>query len=214
MECLDKNQSNMVKTDKILIFENGTLSDQVTGEEFNEGQYILYKSHNQTKIATCKISLPTNCKYVLKGNSSWKLFSNRSIFSNVTNMWFEFGEYATVDGVAWLCLREKINSKDDQSKSEKFHTLALTYSSLFCLTISIVSLIVLPFIYSITPSLRNLPGKNLMFFAVFWHWLSSYSSCKGKHLSCTKCALFSPICCTFYSLLHFHLQLRLPCYIF
>ena len=37
MECLDKNQSNMVKTDKILIFENGTLFDQATGEEFNEG---------------------------------------------------------------------------------------------------------------------------------------------------------------------------------
>ena len=123
---------------------------------------MLYKSHNQTKIATCKISLPTNCKYVLKSNSSWKLFSNRSIFSNVTNMWFEFGEYSTVDGVAWLCLSEKINLKEDKSKSNKFHTLTLTYSSLFCLTISIVSLIVLLFIYSITPSLRNLPGKNLM----------------------------------------------------
>ena len=162
MECLDKNQSNMVKTDKILIFENGTLFVQVTGEEFNEGQYMLYKSHNQTKIAICKISLPTNCKYVLKSNSSWKLFSNRSIFSNVTNMWFEFGQYSIVDDVAWLCLSEKINLKEDESKSKKFHTLTLTYSSLFCLTISIVSLIVLLCIYSITPSLRNLPGKNLM----------------------------------------------------
>ena len=47
----------MVKTDKIFIFEIGTLFDQVTGEEFNEGQYMLYKSHNQTKIATCKSSI-------------------------------------------------------------------------------------------------------------------------------------------------------------
>ena len=46
MEWLDKNQLNMVKTDKIFIFEIGTLFDQVAGEEFNEGQYMLYKSHN------------------------------------------------------------------------------------------------------------------------------------------------------------------------
>ena len=77
-------------------------------------------------------------------------------------MWFEFGQYSIVDDVAWLCLSEKIILKEDESKSKKFHTLTLTYSSLFCLTISIVSLIVLLCIYSITASLRNLPGKNPM----------------------------------------------------
>lgn len=164
MECLDKNQSKMIEKDKISVFDNGTLFNRVTPEEFNEGQYMLYKSHNQTRLATCKKSLPTNCKYILESNSSWKLFSNQSIYSNVTNTWFEFGEYSIIDGVAWLCFSERINLKADQSKSKSktLHKIAKTYSSLICLTISIVSLTVLVFIYSITPSLRNLPGKNLM----------------------------------------------------
>lgn len=164
MKCLDTNQSNVAITmDKVSIFDNGTLYHQASGEKFNQGEYMLFKRRNQTRLATCAKSVPTNCKYILKSDSNWKLFSNRSIYSNVTNTWFEFGEYSIIDGVVWLCLTDELSPKSGgKEQSKTVHETILRYSSLFCLSISILSLIVLLFIYAITPALRNLPGKNLM----------------------------------------------------
>ena len=164
MNCLDNNRSNVaIAMDKVSIFDNGTMFDQATQESFSPGEYILYKRHNETSLATCKKSLPTKCKYILKSDSNWNLFSNQSIYSNVTNTCFEFGEYSIIDGVVWLCLTEELSSKRvKEEPSKTVHEIVLRYSSLFCLSMSILSLIILLFVYAITPALRNLPGKNLM----------------------------------------------------
>ena len=194
MECHDKNQSKTITKDKISIFDNGTLFDRVTRETFHEGQYMLYKNHNKTKLATCKKSMPTKCKYILKSDSGWKLFSNQSIYSSVVSMWFQFGGYSLIDGVVWLCLPASLKDDQMKSKSKTLHRIALTYSSLICLTISILSLIVLLFIYSITPSLRNLPGKNLMLLCCVlalaqFLWLTQGQVLKLREL----CAVFSRV---------------------
>ena len=165
MSCLsNENQSNIASArDKVLIFDNGTLFHQDTQDDFDAGEYVLYKHHKQTKIAVCKKTMPTNCEYILKSDSNWKMFPNRSIYSNVTNTWFGFGEYSIIDGVAWLCLSNELssrNTKKDESKT--IHETILRFGSLFCFLISILALLFLLFVYAITPSLRNLPGKNLM----------------------------------------------------
>ena len=160
MKCLDKQQSNVtVSMEKATTFDNGTIFYRPTGQMFKPGEYILFKCHNQTKLATCKTSTPANCKHILKSDSNWKLLPNQSIYSNATKTWFKFGEYSIVDNVAWLCF-SKSTSSEGQSKT--VHEIILTYASIVCLSISILSLTVLLFIYSITPALRNLPGKNLM----------------------------------------------------
>ena len=165
MGCLtNENKTDMVIVrDKVLIFDNGTLFYEHTQDDFDAGEYVLYKHHQQTRLAVCKKTAPTYCKYILKSDSNWKMFPNRSIYSSVTYTWFEFGEYSVIDGVAWLCLTNELssrNAKKDESKT--IHETILRYGSLFCFSISILALVLLLFVYTITPSLQNLPGKNLM----------------------------------------------------
>ena len=164
MNCFHQNQSSVaIIMNKVSIFDNGTLFHQDTRDNFKAGEYLLYKNHNQTRLALCEKTTPTNCKFILKSESNWKVFLNGSIYSNITNTWFEYGEYSIMDGVAWLCLTDELPSKSAKEKrSRTIHETILRYSTLVCFSISILGLVLLLFVYAITPTLRNLPGKNLM----------------------------------------------------
>ena len=140
-----------------------------THQFYYPGQYFVYREHGETRLAVCKDFKPANCSgYIdVKNKTFWEMFPNRSIYSNVTESLFDYGEYSIVDGTLWLCL-----TKDHLGNTigvwpvdlwpSQLHQHILSYATVVTFVISIISLVVLLVVYSVFPSLRNLPGKNLM----------------------------------------------------
>ena len=140
-----------------------------THQFYYPGQYFVYREHNETRLVVCKDFKPANCSgYIdVKNKTLWGTFPNRSIYSNVTESLFDYGEYSIVDGTLWLCLtKDHLGNTIEIWPADlwpsQLHRNILSYATMVTFVISIISLVVLLVVYSVFPSLRNLPGKNLM----------------------------------------------------
>lgn len=146
--------------------ENKTIYVKETQQYYFDGEYLLYEQDNETRLAVCKNFRPANCSHYLRASNTtqWKSFPNGTIYSHVTNTWYQYGEYSIVDGTLWLCetktSRAKTHVLPDIPAS--VHHQVLSYTTLVTMSISIVSLVVLLAVYFAFSPLRNLPGKNLM----------------------------------------------------
>ena len=164
MICVQNATLVMTNTSKLL--PNGTLqvSSNLIQSNYKKGEFLKY---NETLWAVCKNVKPSNCSYfnVLQNATDFIRFPNRSIYSHVTKSVFDYGEYSIIDSKVWTCLNNdqvrKINRI--QARSTSVHITILSYVTLVSMVVSIQSLCALIIVYSLNKSLRNLPGKNLMF---------------------------------------------------
>ena len=146
--------------------ENKTIYVEETQQYYFDGEYLLYEQDNKTRLAVCKNFRPANCSHYLHASNTtqWNSFPNGTVYSHVTNTWYQYGEYSIVDGTLWLC-----ETKTSRAKTHvlwdipmSVHHQVLSYTTLVTMSISIVSLVVLLVVYFAFSPLRNLPGKNLM----------------------------------------------------
>ena len=165
MLCAENTSFVMANASKLL--PNGTLQVHPDQTCYNQGEFLNY---NKSHIAVCKRFKPSNCSFfnVIQNESDFILFPNRSIYNHVTQSLFDYGQYSIIDSKLWVCLTKeqvlKANRiEQPEPSSPSVHTTILSYFTIVSLSISVLSLAVVIVVYSINKSLRNVPGKNLMF---------------------------------------------------
>ncbi|CAB4042555.1 G- coupled receptor Mth2 [Paramuricea clavata] len=137
-----------------------------TQKNYSKGEFWVFDQPNNTVVVVCEHFMPTNCSYYINvmEQSDWLLHDNLSLFYKVTGMFFEYGDYSIKNNTVWLCLSEKhlLNQPTIRTEISSIHDNILSWLTMFATIISLTSLLTLVIIYSIFPTLRNVPGKNLM----------------------------------------------------
>ncbi|CAB4003035.1 Cadherin EGF LAG seven-pass G-type receptor 1 [Paramuricea clavata] len=156
-------ENETFSVNEIEIYANNSAFIIKTGKLYSDKEYFVFK--NEKRLALCKDYWPGNCSYYIevKNESNWSLFENGSVHTDVTKApWLHYGEYTIVDGVLRFCSRFP---NAIFSTTTSIHETVLSYATIVCLSMSIISLAALLIVYLLFPALRNIPGKNLMLFS-------------------------------------------------
>ena len=152
------NASTLLPNKTLLVFPNRT--------NYSQGEFLKY---NDSHIVVCKRFKPSNCSFfnVIQNESDFIVFSNRSIYSHVTQSFFDYGQYSIVDSKLWVCLTKEQVLKSNRMErpvppEQSVHKTVLSYLTVVSLSISVLSSAAVIVVYSMNKSLRNVPGKNLV----------------------------------------------------
>ena len=162
------------------MLNDGSIFINATNTTYEKTNYFRERSEESSdlfgKITLCEKYIPVSC------NFAWKLLSpgqfiileNLSVYENNTSTaLYHYGQYEIVsNNSVMVCISNERTTKQNWIKETD---LTLGWITTSCLSLSILSLVILLITYTIFSELRTLPGKNLMHLAftllmssVFW----------------------------------------------
>ncbi|KAK3700068.1 hypothetical protein QZH41_004362 [Actinostola sp. cb2023] len=140
-----------------------------TGELLNQRDYfsnntIMVQGHAQPvgNIVVCRQMLSGNCSgtYIFLERQEYVMFPNRSLLFTAASRLYEYGEYTFTNGTVMICTDFTRSYK--QYKKETWNDTPLIILTYIGFSISILCLVFVLVIYSLFPTLRTIPGINLM----------------------------------------------------
>ena len=135
-------------------------------KNYSRGEFFVFERENGTVIVVCERYVPMYCPHFINTTeeTDWILLRNLSLIYKVTGENVVYGDYWIKNNTVSICLSEKslLFQPTKRIEINSIHDKILFYLSHIAIVISISSLVALLAIYSIFPSLRNVPGKNLM----------------------------------------------------
>ncbi|KAK3700070.1 hypothetical protein QZH41_004363 [Actinostola sp. cb2023] len=140
-----------------------------TGELLNQRDYfsnntIKVQGHAQPvgNIVVCRQMMSGNCSGtdIFLERQEYVMFPNRSLLYTAASRLYEYGEYTFTNGTVMICT--DLTRSYKQYKKETWNDTPLIILTYIGFSISILCLVFVLVIYSLFPSLRTIPGINLM----------------------------------------------------
>ena len=117
-------------------------------------------------ISVCRLFLTANCSgsYIPLERHEYTVFSNGTLYRNISGETFEFGTYDTRNNTTWICTNytSVFDNLQEREKYKASNDLVLVILTHIGLSLSVLCLVVTLITFCLFSELRTLPGMNLM----------------------------------------------------